>query len=150
MRAIGATAFGNTAATPLVGGGLSFDRNDVVQFFGEGGVEAGPARAVAGVSQGPGLPTFGIVTVAGDEVIRIDRYAQFGGGAARVVTSFTPYPSLPASGFAYFLASAGGGIFVRVTETIGVEGGYRYGRLFRGASSRNMNKVYAAVAFKLY
>jgi hypothetical protein len=117
-------------------------------------------------SRGDILPEYGVVFLSSGLVNRVDRYAmggvrfrrptesratvfaEFGGGAARVLRQFRGEQF--ATGFAYLFGSVGGGIFVKVTQTTGIETGYRYGRLARSNALSNMNKVYVSLAFKLY
>jgi hypothetical protein len=166
VRVIGASAFGNATLTPMIGGGVTFDRDEVVQVFGEGAIEAGAPRAVRGPGPSGGLPDYGVVFLSSDLVNRVERYAmggvrfrrpteapaavfaEFGGGAARVLNQFKGEPfAFPAT---HLFASVGGGIFVKASETVGAEVGYRYGRITNDSLLSNMNKVYAALAIKLY
>ncbi len=165
VRVIGASAFGNAAPTPMIGGGLTFDRDEVVQVFGEAAMEVVP-RDVQRAAPGGGGPIYAFVILASDVVNRVDRYAmggvrlrhpteapatffvEFGGGAARTLIQLTG--ERIASPDTLLFASVGGGMFVKASETIGVEAGYRYGRMASGSFLLNINKVYAALAFKLY
>jgi hypothetical protein len=166
VRVIGASAFGTAPLTPMIGGGLTFDRDEVVQVVGEGAMEVGAARGLRGVGPQGGLPEYGVVFIESDLVKRVDRYAmggvrfhsptespatffvEIGGGAARVLTQFK------GQGFAFpathLFVSAGVGMFVKTTETFGVEAGYRYGRMTDASDLLNMNTVYAALVITLY
>jgi opacity protein-like surface antigen len=48
-----------------------------------------------------------------------------------------------------FLLGLGGGVTIMFTDTVGIDVGYRYGRIFTDEPAINTNAVYAAVRFSI-